>query len=91
MRTRSALLHRMVRWTAGPALLLALMLGLAANIAIAQDQSTPESTPEAGVLDQNPVYIACDENVSAADGSDAPPTAAMRRRSRPRRPRRPGP
>jgi polyisoprenoid-binding protein YceI len=76
MRTRSALLHRMVRWTAGPALLLALMLGLAANIAIAQDQSTPESTPEAGVLDQNPVYIACDENVSAADGSDATPIPA---------------
>jgi polyisoprenoid-binding protein YceI len=76
MRTRSAPLHRMVRWTAGPALLLALMLGLAANIAIAQDQSTPESTPEAGVLDQNPVYIACDENVSAADGSDATPIPA---------------
>jgi len=35
MRTRSAPLHRLARWTAGPALLVALMLGLAANIAIA--------------------------------------------------------
>jgi polyisoprenoid-binding protein YceI len=54
---------------------LALLIGLAFNVALAQ-QGTPASTPEAGVLDQAPVYIACDENVKAADGSDATPIPA---------------
>ena len=64
------------RLAAGPALAVALLLSLAFNVAQAQDQGTPESTPTAGVLDQNPVYIACDENVKAADGSDATPIPA---------------
>lgn len=70
--------NRTIYWrlAAGPALFLALLLGLALNITEAQDQGTPESTPEAGVLDQTPVYIACDENVKAADGSDATPIPA---------------
>jgi polyisoprenoid-binding protein YceI len=55
---------------------VALLLVLAINIGQAQEQGTPESTPTAGVLDQDPVYIACDENVKAADGSNATPVPA---------------
>ncbi len=58
-----------------PAIAIALLLGLWLNIANAQE-STPSSEITVGVTDVAPVYIACDENVTAAEGSDATPLPA---------------
>ena len=52
------------------AMMIALALGLALNIAQAQDESTPNAENPVGVLEDDPVVIACDENVTAAEGSD---------------------
>jgi polyisoprenoid-binding protein YceI len=60
-----------IRWATALVTTLALVFGLALNIAQAQDESTPESDATAGVLEDAPVFIACDENVTAADESDA--------------------
>jgi len=58
------------------AMMIALVLGLALNIAQAQDSGTPNAENPAGVLDDDPVIIACDENVTAVEGSDATPIPA---------------
>lgn len=66
-----------IRQSAGPLLVATLVLGLTFNIATAQDQSTPTTGDvQIGVLDGEPVLIACDENVVAAEGSDATPIPA---------------
>jgi polyisoprenoid-binding protein YceI len=61
-------------WAILPALLLAIVAG-SWSTAYAQD-STPEPDVEVGVLDTVPVYIACDENVTAGESPDATPIPA---------------
>ena len=62
-------------WVVLPALLLSLIAG-AWSTAYAQD-STPSADDVAiGVLDTAPVYIACDENVTAGESADATPIPA---------------
>ena len=63
-------------WAVLPALLLTLLTGALAPVA-AQD-STPDATatPDVGVLDSSPVFIACDTNVTAGDTADATPIPA---------------
>lgn len=56
-------------WIILPALFLSLFAGAWTTSVSAQD-STPAADLEVGVLDANPVYIACDTNVTA-DASDA--------------------
>ena len=41
------------------------------HFASAQHVSTPESEAQVGVLDTEPVLIACDENVTVPEGSEA--------------------
>jgi polyisoprenoid-binding protein YceI len=52
------------------AFVFSLLLGIAINVANAQD-ATPGAEVEIGVLDTDPVFIACDENVTAPEGSNA--------------------
>jgi polyisoprenoid-binding protein YceI len=58
-----------------PMIAIALLVGLALNIANAQE-STPESEVAIGVTGNAPVYIACDENVTAGESAEATPIPA---------------
>lgn len=58
-----------------PAIAIALLFGLWLNIVDAQE-STPAAEISVGVTDVGPVFIACDENVTAVDGSDTTPIPA---------------
>ncbi len=62
-------------WVILPALLLSLIAG-AWSTAYAQDSTPSADDVEVGVLDTAPVYIACDENVTAGESADATPIPA---------------
>jgi polyisoprenoid-binding protein YceI len=76
MRNRRLLERPTVGRMIAVAFVLALLMGIAINVAEAQD-STPANEPEIGVLGAEPVFIACDENVTAAEGSEATPIPAI--------------
>ena len=59
-------------WFAVPMFALVLVLALGTNFASAQD-STPPAEPSIGVTGNPPLYIACDENVTAGETADATP------------------
>jgi len=62
-------------WAIVPALLVSTVAG-SWSTSFAQD-ATPPAGVTVGVAEHDPVYIACDENVKAADGSDATPIPAV--------------
>ena len=71
MTNRLNRLFRLAAWVLAPALLLSIAASAWAA-SVSADDSTPAAEITVGVLDSDPVAIACDENVTPTESSATP-------------------